>query len=107
MSMIQFLLLLMVLISPTLLILSIAIATVGFNWRLLLIPIGAIVGAILLSMSGFCLSYLLYWKDHDKNYQPGSMGGFGGGILTMMVMVLFGWIGSGFGACWVAKYWVH
>ncbi|MBR8832500.1 MAG: hypothetical protein DSM106950_00255 [Stigonema ocellatum SAG 48.90 = DSM 106950] len=105
--MIQFLLPLMVLISPTLLILSMAIATVGFNWRLLLIPTGAMVGAILMSISSFYISHLLYWKDHDKNYQPGSMGGIGGGILTMMVMVLFGWVGSGFGACWVAKYGVH
>ncbi|WP_208344412.1 hypothetical protein [Aetokthonos hydrillicola] len=104
--MIQFLLLLMVLISPTLLILGNAIAQVGLKWRLLLIPSGAIVGAIFMSILGFCLSYLLYWKEHDKNYQPGSMGGVGGMILTMIVLVLFGWVGSGVGACWVAKYWV-
>ncbi|MEA5515413.1 hypothetical protein [Nodularia sp. UHCC 0506] len=107
--MIGFLLLFIVLISPTLLILWSALARFGFNWNLLLIPVGSIVGFVLMAIAGASLYEFIIWLNDRQTGSPpaGSLGaGTGRAILTFILMVLFGWIGSGIGAWLVRRYWV-
>ncbi|MCB8766602.1 hypothetical protein L2E68_22610 [Planktothrix agardhii 1029] len=105
---IRFLLPLMVLLSPTLFILWGAFARFGLTWRLMLIPVGGIVGFVLMAIIG------MYWCNynfelHERQTGPseaGSFGGLGQAIMAFIVMALLGWIGSGLGAWLVASYWV-
>ena len=99
---------LIILLSPTLLILWGAVARFGLTWRLLLIPVGSIVGFLLMGIVG------AYWCNYnfevdDRRTGPpeaGSFAGLGRLIIILIVMVLLGWIGSGLGAWLVASYWV-
>jgi len=99
---------LIILLSPTLLILWGAVARFGLTWRLLLIPVGSIVGFVLMGIVG------AYWCNYnfeldDRRTSPpeaGSFAGLGRLIIIFIVMVLLGWIGSGLGAWLVARYWV-
>jgi hypothetical protein len=104
--MIPFLLLLMVLVSPTLLILLSAKARFGFTWNLLLIPVGGIVGFVLMAICGAYFYELIIWLN-DRQTGPPESGAIGAAtgraVMTFILMVLFGWIGSGFGA-WAARY---
>ncbi|CAD5990225.1 hypothetical protein PCC9214_05744 [Planktothrix tepida] len=99
---------LIILLSPTLLILWGAVARFGLTWRLLLIPVGSIVGFVLMAIIG------MYWCNYnfeldDRRTGPpeaGSFAGLGRLIIIFIVMVLLGWIGSGLGAWLVASYWL-
>lgn len=99
---------LIILLSPTLLILWVAVARFGLTWRLLLIPVGSIVGFVLMGIVG------AYWCNYnfeldDRRTSPpeaGSFAGLGRLIIIFIVMVLLGWIGSGLGAWLVASYWL-
>ena len=105
---IYFLLFVMVLVSPTLLVLWSAIDRVGWTWSLLLIPAGAGIGAVVMAIIGGCLSTYSFWLDDLRTGPPGSgsFAGLGRAIVTLVLMVLLGWIGSGVGAYW-ASYWIH
>ncbi|MFM2064602.1 MAG: hypothetical protein RLZZ507_4273 [Cyanobacteriota bacterium] len=108
--MIQFLLPLMVLASPTLFILWGAFNRFGFIWSLLLIPVGGMVGFILLAIAGASFYGYLIWLDDLKTGPPeaGSLGaGVGRGIMMFIMMFLFGWIGSGISAWLVSIYLVN
>lgn len=99
---------LIILLSPTLLILWGAVARFGLTWRLVLIPVGGIVGFVLMGIVG------AYWCNYnfeldDRRTSPpeaGSFAGLGRLIIIFIVMALLGWIGSGLGAWLVANYWV-
>ncbi|VXD13221.1 membrane hypothetical protein [Planktothrix paucivesiculata PCC 9631] len=107
--MIQFLLPLVVLVSPTLFILWGAFARVGLSSRLLLIPVGGIVGFLLMAIAGASFYGFIIWLDDRKTGPPeaGAIGAATGrAIMTFIWMVLLGWMGSGFGAWWVTIYWV-
>ena len=106
--MIGFLLLMMVLVSPTLLILWMTIDQIGLTWSLLLIPTGAMIGAVVMAIIGACLSAYNFWLDDRQTGLPpsGSFAGLGRGIVTLVLMVLLGWIGSGIGACG-ASHWIR
>jgi hypothetical protein len=104
--MIKFLLLFMVLASPTLLILWDAKARFGLTWNLLLIPVGAIVGFVLMAIAGAYFYGLITWLN-DRQTGPPPAGAIGAAtgraIMTLILMVLFGWIGSGLGAWWIVE----
>jgi hypothetical protein len=105
---IRFLLPLMVLVSPTLFILWGAFARFGLTWRLLLIPVGGIVGFVLMAIAGMYLCNYNF-ELHERQTGPseaGSLGGLGQAIMALIAMALLGWIGSGLGAWLVARYWV-
>jgi hypothetical protein len=106
--MIGFLFLAILLVSPTLLILWIAIDRVGLTWSLLLIPAGAMIGTVVMAIVGAYLSaYNVWLNDRENGLAPsGSMGGLGAAIMSLVFMVFFGWIGSGIGACW-ANHWIR
>ena len=105
---IRFLLLLMVLVSPTILIVWSAFTRFGFTWRLLLVPVGGILGFVLMAIAG------MYWCEynirlHERQTGPseaGSFGGLGQAIISFICMILLGWIGSGFGAWWAMSHWL-
>lgn len=108
--MIPLLLPLMVLASPTLFILWDAFNRFGLIWSLLLIPVGGMVGFILMAIAGACLYEFLIWLDDLKTDPPevGSLGaGVGRGIMMFIMMFLFGWIGSGISAWLVSIYLVN
>jgi hypothetical protein len=99
--MIPFLLLLMVLVSPTLLILLNAKARFGLTWSLLLIPVGGIVGFVLMAICGAYFYGLITWLNDIQTGPPeaGAIGAATGrAIVTLIFMVLFGWVGSALGA---------
>lgn len=107
--MIGFLLLMIMLVSPTLLILWSAIERVGLTWSLLLIPTGAMTGAVVMAIVGACLyEFIIRLNDRQTGPPPaGAIGaGLGRAIMALILMVLFGWIGSGLGACWVS-HWIR
>lgn len=99
---------LIVLLSPTLLILLGAVARFGLTWRLLLIPAGSLVGFVLMAIVGAYWSNYNFELDDRRTSPPeaGSFAGLGRLIIIFIVMVLLGWIGSGLGAWLVASYWV-
>ncbi|MBD2626016.1 hypothetical protein [Trichormus variabilis] len=108
--MIPFLLPLMLLASPTLFILWGAFNRLGFIWSLLLIPVGGMVGFILMAIAGASFYGFLIWLDDRKTGLPeaGSLGAFvGRGIMSLIIMVLLGWIGSGISAWLVSSYLVN
>jgi hypothetical protein len=108
-SMPVFILALMVLVSPTLVILGHAIQKVGWSWSLLWIVAGAIGGGILLANLGARFYGLLIERDDRKTGQPeaGAIGAATGrAIVTLIWMVIFGWIGSGLGGFLACRYWV-
>ncbi|MBD2485569.1 hypothetical protein [Planktothrix sp. FACHB-1365] len=99
---------LIILLSPTLLILWGAVARFGLTWRLMLIPVGGIVGFVLMGIVGaYWCNYNFELDDHRTGPpEAGSFAGLGRLIIILIVMVLLGWIGSGLGAWLVASYWV-
>lgn len=107
--MIRFLLPLIILLSPTLFILWGAMGRVGLTWSLLLIPVGGIVGFVLMAIAGACF-YDFMIKLEDRRTGPPESGAIGAAtgraIMSFIWMILLGWIGSGVGACWVTSYWV-
>lgn len=103
------LLLMMVLASPIFLILWSAIERVGLTWSLLLIPAGAMIGAVVMAIVSTCLYEFSIWLNDRKTGPPpaGAIGaGVGRGIMGLIFMALFGWVGSGLGACW-ASHWIR
>lgn len=107
--MFPFLLFLMVLISPTLLILWGAFARFGFTWSLLLIPVGAIVGFVLMAIAGAYFYGLIIWLNDRQTGPPpaGAIGAATGRAIMMFILMgLFGWIGSELGAWLATNYWV-
>lgn len=97
---------LVVLVSPPLVILWGAIARFGFAWSLLLIPIGAIAGAVFLAVSGACCyEYSIRMSDRIDPPPAGSLGASTGrGIMTFVLMAFCSWLGSGLGAWLVLLY---
>jgi hypothetical protein len=105
---VSFLVLFLLASSPTLLILWSAIAAHGFAWSLLLIPVGALLGAIGMAVGAASWCALEFHRDDEKTGPPpaGSLGaGLGRGIASLIAMGVFGLIGSGVGA-WVTRHWV-
>ncbi|VXD16800.1 hypothetical protein [Planktothrix paucivesiculata] len=99
---------LIILLSPSLLILWGAFARFGLTWRLLLIPVGGIVGFVLMAIAAMYLCNYNF-ELHERQTGPseaGSLGGLGQAIMALIAMALLGWIGSGLGAWLVANYWV-
>ncbi|CAD5989496.1 hypothetical protein PCC9214_05584 [Planktothrix tepida] len=107
--MIRFFLPLIILLSPTLFILWGAIVRVGLTWSLLLIPVGGIVGFVLMAIAGACF-YDFMIKLEDRETGPPESGAIGAAtgraIVSFIWMILLGWIGSGLGAWLVTGYWV-
>lgn len=104
-----YLLILMLLLSPTLIILWTTINRVGFIWSLLFIPLGAMTGFFLWGVGGAYFYTLLIWLEDRQTGSPeaGAIGAATGrAIVEIILMILFGWIGSGFSAWWVASHWV-
>lgn len=108
--MIGIILALILLVSPTLIILSIALSQFGFVWSLLWIPTGSIIGGLLLAIAG-AVFYTLQIQAEDRLTGPPESGAIGAGlgrtIVTLIFMVIFGWIGSGFGAFLALRYLLH
>lgn len=108
--MIGFILALIVFVSPTLMILGIALSRVGFAWSVLWILAGSIIGGLVLAIVGAVLySLQIAWEDRQTGPpEAGAIGaGLGRGIVTLIFMVLFGWIGSGLGAFLAFSYLVN
>lgn len=105
--MIGFILAFVLFISPTLIILSIALSQFGLVWSLLWIPTGSIIGGLLMAIAGAVL-YTLQIQAEDRQTGPPESGAIGAGlgrsIVTLIFMVIFGWIGSGGGAFFAFKY---
>ncbi|MFB2920080.1 hypothetical protein [Aerosakkonema funiforme] len=108
--MIGFILVLILFVSPTLIILWSALSRVGFVWSLLWILAGSIIGGLLLAIAGAVFYGLLTAWD-DRRTGPPEAGaisaGLGRTIVTLIFMVMFGWIGSGLGAFLAFNYLVH
>jgi hypothetical protein len=102
------LLFLILLVSPTLIVLWVAIAHLGLVWSLLLIPLGAIGGAVLLGVGGGCLYEFLIMLEDRRTGLPesGSFGGLGRAIVELIIILLGGWIGSICGSWLVANFWL-
>lgn len=82
---------------------------VGLTWSLLLIPVGGIVGFVLMAITGMYLCEFNFWLDDRQTGPPesGEIGATTGrAIMTFIWMVVLGWIGSGVGAWLVTGYWV-
>lgn len=109
-NMIGFILALILFVSPTLIILLNALSRVGFAWSLLGILAGSIIGAFLLAIVGAVL-YGLHIKRSDRQTGAPKAGAIGAAtgraIVTLIFMVMFGWIGSGLGAFLAFSYLLH
>ena len=105
--MIGFILAFILFISPTLIILSIALSKFGLVWGLLWIPTGSIIGGLLMAIVG-AMFYSRQIQEEDRQTglpESGAIGaGLGRSIVTLVFMVIFGWIGSGCGAFLAFKY---
>jgi hypothetical protein len=105
--MIRFLLPLIVLLSPTLLILWQAFVQYGLTWKLILIPVGSIAGFILMAIAGLYF-YECMIKLEDQRTGPLESGAIGAAtgraIMAFIWMILLGWIGSGVAAWLVMSY---
>lgn len=105
--MIGFILAFILFISPTLIILSIALSQFGLVWNLLWILAGSIIGGLLFAIAG-AVFYTLQIQEEDCRTGPPESGAIGAGlgrsIVTLVFMVIFGWIGSGGGAFLAFKY---
>lgn len=106
--MIRFLLPVIILVSPTLVIIWSAFTRFGLTWRLMLIPVGGILGFVLMVIAG------MYWCEYNIRLQErqtgpseaGSFGGLGQAIMSFICMILLGWIVSGVGAWLIMTYFV-
>jgi len=85
-----------------------AIERFGFVGSLLLIPLGAIGGAVLLGVGGGCLYEFLIMLEDRRTGLPesGSFGGLGRAIVQLIIICLGGWIGSICGSWLVANFWL-
>jgi len=105
----RFLLPVIILVSPTLMIIWNAFARFGLTWRLMLISVGGIVGFILMAIAGGCF-YEFMIKLEDQRTGPPESGAIGAGtgraIISFIWMILLGWLGSGFGAWLIMTYWL-
>lgn len=105
----RFLLPVIILVSPTLMIIWNAFARFGLIWRLMLIPVGGIVGFILMAIAGGCF-YEFMIKLEDQRTGPPESGAIGTAtgraIMSFISMILLGWMGSGFGAWLIMTYWL-
>lgn len=105
----RFLLPLIILVSPTLMIIWNTFARFDLTWRLMLIPVGGIVGFVLMAITGGCF-YEFMINLEDQRTGPPELGAIGAAtgraIMSFIWMILFGWIGSGFGAWLVMSYFV-
>lgn len=73
----------------------------GFTWSLLLIPVGGLFGFVLMEIGGaYFYGFIIWLDDHQSGPPPaGAIGAATGrAIMMLILMVLFGWIGSGLGA---------
>lgn len=105
--MIGFILAFVLFISPTLIILSLALTQFGLVWGLLWILAGSIIGGLLMAIAGAAFYTLqIQWENRQTGPpQSGAIGaGLGRSIVTLVLMVIFGWIGSGGGAFLAFKY---
>lgn len=108
--MIGFILALILFLSPSLIILSITLNRVGFVWSLLWILVGSIIGGLLLAIAGAAFyTFQIQWEDRQTGPpESGAIGaGLGRTIVTLIFLVIFGWIGSGCGAFLAFKYLLH
>lgn len=105
----RFLLPVIILVSPTLMIIWNAFTQYGFTWRLMLIPVGGIVGFILMAIAGGCFYEFMINLEDQRTGSPesGAIGAATGrAIMSFICMILLGWIGSGFGAWLVMSHWL-
>ena len=101
---------LILLVSPTLIIILIALSQFGFVWSLLWIPTGSIIGGLLLAIAGAVFyTRQIEWEDRQTGPPESSAigAGLGRAIVTLIFMVIFGWIGSSFGAFIGLRYLLH
>lgn len=87
--------------------LSLALSKFGLVWSLLWILAGSIIGGLLMAIAG-AVFYTLQIQWEDRQTGPPESGAIGAGlgrsIVTLVFMVIFGWIGSGGGAFLALKY---
>lgn len=108
--MIGFILALILFLSPTLIILANGLSRIGFAWSLGWILAGSIVGALGFAIIGAILyEFQIRWEDRQTGPpESGSLGAATGrAIVTLIFMVMFGWIGSGLGAFLALRYITH
>jgi hypothetical protein len=105
--MIGFILAFIVFVSPTLIILLIALSQFGWVWSLLWILAGSIITGLVFAIAGAVL-YTLQVQWEDRQTRPPESGAIGAGlgraIATLIFIVVFGLIGSGCGAFLAFKY---
>lgn len=105
--MIGLILALIVFVSPTVIILLIALSQLGWVWGLLWVPTGSMIGGLLFAIIAAVL-YTLQIQAEDRQTGPPESGAIGAGlgrsIVTLVFMAILGWIGSGLGAFVAFRY---